>query len=93
MENPGLKTLITFLGQVQRNAPATFSTLSEERRKGYGMVSRYIRYCLGQDLIKVVSVQKTRGRYPSKRYALSAKGTQLLELFEEQSGERAAPDH
>jgi len=75
MENPGLKTLITFLGQVQRNAPATFTALSEERRKGYGMVSRYIRYCLGQDLIKVVSVQKTRGRYPSKRYALSAKGT------------------
>ncbi len=86
MENPGLKTLITFLGQVQRNAPATFTALSEERRKGYGMVSRYIRYCLGQDLIKVVSVQKTRGRYPSKRYALSEKGSQLLRIFEEQSG-------
>lgn len=86
MENPGLKTLIIFLSQVQRNAPATFTALSEERRKGYGMVSRYIRYCLGQDLIKVVSVQKTRGRYPSKRYALSEKGSQLLRIFEEQSG-------
>ena len=42
MENPGLKTLITFLSQVQRNAPANFNALSEERRKGYGMVSRYI---------------------------------------------------
>ncbi len=85
MENPGLKTLITFLGQIQRNAPATFTALSEERRKSYDMVSRYIRYCLGQDLIKVVSVQKTRGRYPSKRYALSAKGSQLLRIFEEQN--------
>jgi len=92
MENPGLKTLITFLGQVERNAPANFTAICEERRKGYGMVSRYIRYCLGQDLIRVVSVQRTRGRYPSKRYALSVKGSQLLIIFEEQTGERKAPD-
>jgi hypothetical protein len=85
MENPGLKTLITFLSQVKRNAPANFTALSEERRKGYGMVSRYIRYCLGQDLIRVVSEQRTRGRYPSKRYALSEKGATFLELFKEKA--------
>ena len=82
MENPGLKTLITFLGHVDQNAPANFSTISKERRKGYGMVSRYIKYCLGQDLIRVVSEQKTRGRYPSKKYALSEKGRQLLGMFQ-----------
>ena len=58
MENPGLKTLIIFLGQVQRNAPATFTALSEERRKGYGMVSRYIRYCLGQDLVNYLPTSR-----------------------------------
>jgi len=82
MENPGLKTLITFLGHVNQNAPANFSTISKERRKGYGMVSRYIKYCLGQDLIWVVSEQKTRGRYPSKKYALSEKGSRLLGMFQ-----------
>jgi len=82
MENPGLKTLITFLGHVNQNAPANFTTICEERRKGYGMVSRYIKYCLGQDLIQVVSEQKTRGRYPSKKYALSEKGRQLLGMFQ-----------
>ena len=66
MENPGLKTLITFLRQVKRNAPANFTALSEERRKGYGMLSRYIRYCLGQSLIRVVSVQRTRGATPRR---------------------------
>ena len=81
MENPGLKTLITFLSQVDRNAPANFTTICEERRKGYGMASRYIKYCLGQDLIRVVSEQKARGRYPSKMYALSEKGSLLLEMF------------
>ena len=44
MENPGLKTLLSFLSQVRRNAPATFSKLCEERRRGYGMVNRYIRF-------------------------------------------------
>ncbi len=58
MENPGLKTLIIFLGQVQRNAPATFTALSEERRRGYGMVSRYIRYCLGQDLVNYLPTSR-----------------------------------
>jgi hypothetical protein len=58
MENPGLKTLITFLGQIQRNAPATFTALSEERRKSYDMVSRYIRYCLGQDLVNYLPTSR-----------------------------------
>jgi hypothetical protein len=83
MENPGLRTLISFLEQVQRNAPVNFSTLCEERRRGYGMVTRYIRFCLGRDLIHVVSEKKTRGRYTSKEYALSERGIRLLQVFEE----------
>ena len=85
MENPGLKTFITFLSQVEKNSPANFTALSEERRKGYGMVSRYIHYCLGEGLIRVVSVQRSRGRYPSKRYALSEKGAAFLELFRDKA--------
>ena len=82
MENPGLRTLLSFLGQVGRNAPATFSRLCEERRRGYGMVSRYIRFCLSRELIRVVSVRRTRGRYPSRTFDLSERGTRLLEIFE-----------
>ena len=83
MENPGLKTLISFLDQVGRNEPVKFSTLCEERKRGYGMVSRYIRYCLKSDLIKIVSERKTRGRYPSKEYSLSSKGNSLLGMFKD----------
>ena len=83
MENPGLKTLISFLSQINRNAPVNFSTLCEERRKGYGMVSRYLRYCLDQQLILIVSERRTRGRYPSKEYSLSDKGSDLLTIFQE----------
>ncbi|UCH58044.1 MAG: hypothetical protein JSV18_03885, partial [Candidatus Bathyarchaeota archaeon] len=71
-----------FLAQVRRNAPVNFSTLSKERRRGYGMVSRYLRYCIDQGLITVVSERRTRGRYPSKNYALSEKGSMLLAIFE-----------
>ena len=83
MENPGLRTLISFLEQVQRNAPVNFSTLCEERSRGYGMVTRYIRFCLGRGLIRIVSEKRTRGRYPSKEYALSERGIRLLKVFED----------
>jgi DNA-binding PadR family transcriptional regulator len=83
VENPGLKTLLAFLGQVQRKEPVNFSALSEEGQRGYGMVSRYLRFCLDHGLIRIVSEQKTRGRYPSKTYALSYKGAQLLAIFED----------
>ena len=83
MENPGLKTLISFLNQINQNAPVNFSTLCEERRKGYGMVSRYLRYCLDQEFIEIVSERRTRGRYPSKEYSLSDKGSDLLTIFQE----------
>jgi hypothetical protein len=83
MENPGLRTLTSFLDQVRRHAPVNFSTLCEERRKGYGMVSRYLKFCLGNGLITVVSERRTRGRYPSKEYALSERGLRLLNVFEE----------
>jgi hypothetical protein len=31
---------------VRRNAPANITALSQERRRDYGMVSRYLRFCL-----------------------------------------------
>lgn len=83
MESPGLRTLLSFLGQVRRNAPTTFTTLCEERRRGYGMVNRYIRFCLSRGLIRIVSERRTRGRYPSKTYDLSERGAQLLKIFTE----------
>ncbi len=87
MENPGLRTLISFLNQVRRQAPVNFSGLARGRRRGYGMVNRYLRYCLGKDLIRIVSERRTRGRYPSKTYALSERGSRLLDIFDEEKGE------
>ncbi len=84
MENPGLRTLISFLRRVGERAPANFSSLCEDRGKGYGMVSRYLGWCLEKGLIRVVEVRRTRGRYPSKTYGLTVRGRRLLELFEDQ---------
>jgi len=81
-----VRTLLSFLSQVRRNAPATFTKLCEGRRRGYGMVNRYIRFCLGRGLIRVVSERRTRGRYPSRSYDLSERGTQLLEILTEVAG-------
>lgn len=83
MENPGLKTLLTFLEQVQRNTPATFSRLSRERNRGYGMINRYLKFCARNGLIRVISEKRTKGRYPSKEYGLSKRGEILLSLFKE----------
>ena len=89
MENPGLRTLISFLNQVRKQAPVNFSGLARGRRRGYGMVNRYLRYCMGKDLIRIVSERRTRGRYPSKTYALSERGSRLLDIFDEEKGETA----
>jgi len=89
MENPGLRTLISFLNQVRKQAPVNFSGLARGRRRGYGMVNRYLRYCMGKDLIIIVSERRTRGRYPSKTYALSERGSRLLAIFDEEKGETA----
>ena len=90
MENPGLRTLVSFLNQIRKQAPVNFSGLARGRRRGYGMVNRYLRYCLGKDLIRIVSERRTRGRYPSKTYALSEKGSRLLDIFDEEKEETAA---
>ncbi len=87
MENPGLRTLISFLNQVKKQAPVNFSGLARGRRRVYGMVNRYLRYCIGKDLILIVSEFRTRGRYPSKTYALSEKGSKLLAIFDEEKEE------
>jgi hypothetical protein len=89
METPGLRTLLSFLNQIKTQAPVNFSGLARGRRRGYGMVNRYLRYCIGKDLILIVSEFKTRGRYPSKTYDLSEKGAQLLAIFDEEKEETA----
>ena len=89
MENSGFRTLISFLEQVKKQALVNFSGLAPGRRRGYGMVNRYIRYYMGNDLINVVSERRTRGRYPSKTYALSERGSRLLAIFDEEKGETA----
>ena len=80
MDNPGLRTLATFLGQIRRHQPATYSALSRERDRGYGMINRYLAFCLREGLILVSSTRKTMGRYLSKTYVLSERGEKLLEV-------------
>ena len=53
------------------------------------MVNRYLRYGIGKDLIRIVSERRTRGRYPSKTYALSERVSRLLDIFDEEKGETA----
>ena len=79
--NPGLRTLIGFLRDVESRLPVNFSGLCRDGRRGYGMVGRYIRFCLEEELIQIVAVRRGRGRYPSKDYALSGRGRKLLDLF------------
>jgi len=93
MGNPGLRTLTTFLRQVERNAPANFSRLCAEHGRGYGMVNRYFRYCLGKGLIRVVAERRTRGRCPSRTYELSLRGATLLSLLGEKEAEAPRPPH
>ena len=81
MINPGLRTLLSFLHQIEEMAPVNFSRLSEARKYGYGMVTRYIKFCLQKELIVVLSERRTRGRYPSKSYGLSDRGRMVLEAF------------
>ncbi len=78
MDNPGLRTLASFLEQVKRHSPATYSKISEGRNRGYGMINRYLAYCLRENLIEISSVRRARGRYPSKTYVLSERGARLL---------------
>ena len=77
-----MRTLVEFLRSVERVAPVNFSGLCVGGRRGYGMVRRYLRFCLDRGLIQVVEVRKGR-RYPSKLYALTGRGETLLEIFED----------
>jgi hypothetical protein len=87
VESPGLRTLISLRNQINKQAPVNFSELARGRRRGYGMVNRYLRYCIGKDLIHIVSERRTRGRYPSKTYALSERGSRLVAIFDEEKEE------
>lgn len=78
--NPSLRTLIAFLKNVRRNAPANFTKLMEE--KGASSVARYIKFCLRHKLIHVVSVHRGGGR-PRRTYDLTGSGATLLIIFKE----------
>jgi DNA-binding HxlR family transcriptional regulator len=54
------------------------------------MVSRYLKFCLEQGLIRVVAERRGRGCYPSRDYDLSERGRRLLEIFEEQGALESA---
>jgi len=83
VENPGLRTLLSFLNRVGSMAPANFTAPCEGGWRGYGMVSQYLRFCLEQGLIRVVAEKRGRGHYSSRDYDLSERGRRLLEVFEE----------
>jgi len=85
MENPGLRTLLSFLNHVRRLAPASFSKLCEGRQRGYRIVSRYIGFCVDHGLIRVVLDRRTRGKYTSREYELSEKGLVFLEILSKTS--------
>ncbi len=83
VENPKLRTLLSFLNRVGNMDPANFTALCEGGWSGYGMVSRYLRFCQEQGLIRVMAERRERERYPSRDYDLSEKGWRLLKIFEE----------
>jgi len=92
MESPGMRTLTTFLRQVERNAPVNFSRLCAEHGRGYEMVNRYISYCLGNGLIRVVAERRTRGRYPSKTVRTEPERSHAPEpTWRERGGGPSAP--
>jgi len=81
MNNPGIKTLFEFLSTIKDKTPASFSDICGARNSGYGMVSRYIKFCLEHELIEVIEERKARGRYPSKLYGLTESGSNFIEIF------------
>ena len=81
MKNPGIRTLTSFLVTVRDAAPVNFTKLCDAKNSGYGMVSRYIKFCLRYGLILVVREVKGKGRYTSKFYNLTATGFEFLEIF------------
>jgi len=42
---------------------------------------KYLNYTLHQGLIRIARQYRGRGRYPTKVYTLTEKGTKLLEVF------------
>jgi len=81
MENPGVKTLYEFLKIIKEKQPTTFSELAAIKNDGFGIVSRYLKFCLKHDLIEIVETRKTRGRFLSKLYALTVNGHSFLRVF------------
>ena len=81
MPNPTIKTLVEFLRLIKKEEPVTYYGISKHRRKAYGMVSRYLRFCLQKGFIKIAGTAKGRGPKPSKFYVISPRGEAVLNLF------------
>jgi len=82
VENPGIRTVVYFLRNLKAKQPATYGDLSDNV-VGSGMVSRYICFCLKNDLIETVGIVPGPGRYPSRLFQLTKNGNSLLGLFGE----------
>ena len=61
--------------------PVTFSEICDAKNSGFGMVNRYLKFCLKHELIEVIETRKARGRYPSKLYGLTESGSNYLKIF------------
>ena len=82
MENPGIRTLQTFLSIVKSQEPTTRQRISEDLNRAYGMVNQYLKFCLKTNLIGISKVQRNRGPWPQKFYVLTSNGKKLTEILE-----------
>ena len=82
MENPGIKTLRTFLSIIKSQEPTTRQRISEDLNRAYGMVNEYLKFCLKTNLIEISKVEHNRGPWPQKFYTLTCTGKKLTEILQ-----------
>jgi predicted transcriptional regulator len=83
MENPGIKTLQTFLSIIKSQEPTTRQRISEDLNRAYGMVNEYLKFCLKTNLIEISKVEHNRGPWPQKFYILTSTGKKLAKILGE----------
>lgn len=83
MENPGIRTLQTFLSIIKSQQPTTRQRISEDLNRAYGMVNEYLKFCLKKNLIEISKVEHNRGPWPQKFYTLTSTGMKLTEILGE----------
>ena len=83
MENPGIRTLQTFLSIIKSQEPTTRQRISENLNRAYGMVNEYLKFCLKTNLIEISKVEHSRGPWPQKYYVLTSNGKILADVLEQ----------